>query len=354
MPSQLPRRRFLGHLATVSLASGLLARRAWAADGDTHPDVLGQGEFRYRPIVGWGKTEGRTVKDCHAMAQDKSGRIFLFNTDTSNNVLIYDRSGKLLTSWGTRFPGAHGMTLVSENGEEFLFLTDTRLNKVYKTTLDGRILLEVGRPRGGRYADPKVGYCPTDVAVAPSGEFYVMDGYGSSQVTRYSPRGEEMAVFGGNHLPAGDPARLVQCHGGSVDVRSGRPCLNIASRQERSIKRFDLEGKPLAEFKVANAFPCFVTPHGRHSYIPQISLNVNCQIPPGTAGLVTVLDADFRAVAHIGGDAPVYRGGELQKVTTAANNPFRFPHGVAVDDEGSVYVAQWNSGNTFPIKLARI
>ena len=81
---------------------------------------------------------------------------------------------------------------------------------------------------------------------------------------------------------------------------------------------------------------------------------MNGQIPPGTAGLITVLDADFKAVAHIGGDAPVYRGGELQKVTTAANNPFRFPHGVAVDDEGSVYVAQWNSGNTFPIKLARI
>lgn len=354
MSTPLPRRRFLGHLATVSIVSGLFARRAWAADGDTHPDVLGQGEFRYRIIRDWGKTQGRTVKDCHAMAQDKAGRILLFNTDTANNVLIYDRSGKLLTSWGTKFPGAHGMTLVNENSTEYLFLTDTKLNKVYKTTLAGRVLLEVGRPRGGRYADPKVGYCPTDVAVAPNGDFYVMDGYGSSQVTRYNRKGEEISVFGGNHLPANDPARLVQCHGGSIDVRSGKPYFNVASRQERAIKRFDLEGRPLAEFKVANAFPCFVTQHGKHSYIPQISLNVNCSIPPGTAGLVTILDADYKVVAHVGGDAPVYKDGVLQNVTTAANNPFHFPHGVAVDNEASIYVAQWNSGNTFPIKLERI
>ncbi len=80
MPTPLPRRRFLGQFATISIVSGLFARRAWAADGDTHPNILGQGDFRYRPIVDWGKTEGRTVNDCHAMVQDKKGRIFLFNT----------------------------------------------------------------------------------------------------------------------------------------------------------------------------------------------------------------------------------------------------------------------------------
>jgi hypothetical protein len=29
------------------------------------------------------------------------------------------------------------------------------------------------------------------------------------------------------------------------------------------------------------------------------------------------------------------------------------PHGIAIDEEGSIYVAQWNSGKTYPIKLAR-
>jgi len=354
MPTPLPRRRFLGQFATISIVSGLFARRAWAADGDTHPNILGQGDFRYRPIVDWGKTEGRTVNDCHAMVQDKKGRIFLFNTDTSNSMMIYDRSGKLLTTWEKKFPGAHGMTLANENGTEFLFLTDTNSRKIFKCTLDGKVLLELGRPKGGRYVDPKVGYCPTDVAVAPNGEFYVMDGYGSSQVTRYSAKGEEISVFGGNHLPGSDLAHLATCHGGSVDSRSGKSYFNIASRQESSIKRFDLNGKALAKFTFANCFPCFVTQHGKHSFIPQISLNANCAIPPGTAGLISVVDADFKVVSNVGGDAPVYKDGVLQKVTTSANNPFHFPHGVAIDDEESIYVAQWNSGRTFPIKLVRV
>jgi len=29
-------------------------------------------------------------------------------------------------------------------------------------------------------------------------------------------------------------------------------------------------------------------------------------------------------------------------------------HGYAIDDEESIYVAQWNSGRTFPIKLVRV
>jgi hypothetical protein len=33
---------------------------------------------------------------------------------------------------------------------------------------------------------------------------------------------------------------------------------------------------------------------------------------------------------------------------------FKHPHGLTVDDEGSIYVAQWNSGQTYPIKLERV
>ena len=32
--------------------------------------------------------------------------------------IIYDKSGKLLSSWGHDYPGAHGLTLFNENGED--------------------------------------------------------------------------------------------------------------------------------------------------------------------------------------------------------------------------------------------
>lgn len=344
----LPRRRFLGHIATVSLATGLLARRL-SAQAASEPGVLGQGDFRYRVQKDWGKVEGRTVKDCHAMVQDRKGRIYLAQTDnsaTSSNILVYDRSGKPIEAWGKDYPGAHGLVISSEGDEEFLYITDTSRREVIKTTLSGRVVMKVGRPKGGAYANPGAGFTPTDVAVAPNGDLYVMDGYASSLITRFSAKGEEIEVFGANQLS--------QPHGGSVDARHGAPELRVASRSHRAIKRFGLDGKLLGEVALANGFPCFVTqpPRGKHSYVPLITLNRNCH--PEERGCVAVLDADLRVVSLPGAEAPVYKDGVLQPMALSADNPFRYPHGVCVDDEESLYVAQWNTHRTFPVKLVRV
>ena len=52
------------------------------------------------------------------MVQDKKGRIILLTNETKNNILIYNK-GKLLETWGHDFPGAHGLTLHNENGQNF-------------------------------------------------------------------------------------------------------------------------------------------------------------------------------------------------------------------------------------------
>jgi len=39
------------------------------------------------------------------MVEDAKGRLFLLTNETKNNVLIYDKSGKLLDAWGTTYPG---------------------------------------------------------------------------------------------------------------------------------------------------------------------------------------------------------------------------------------------------------
>jgi hypothetical protein len=69
---------------------------------------------------------------------------------------------------------------------------------------------------------------------------------------------------------------------------------------------------------------------------------------------VAVLDASLKVVSLPGAEAPEYKDGVLQPMRLSANNPFRYPHGVCVDDEGSIYVAQWNTHRTFPVKLTRV
>jgi hypothetical protein len=70
-------------------------------------------------------------------------------------------------------------------------------------------------------------------------------------------------------------------------------------------------------------------------------------------GFVSVLDRNNKVISNIGGSPPVYENGILQpmKTTTKA---FIHPHGVAVDAEGNLYVAQFSSPAAPLIKLARV
>jgi hypothetical protein len=66
-----------------------------------------------------------------------------------------------------------------------------------------------------------------------------------------------------------------------------------------------------------------------------------------------VLDANLLVVSNIAGTAPVYSdAGELQPMKTQ-EPVFIHPHDLLVDDD-SLYVAQFASNQTYPIKLERI
>ena len=119
-----------------------------------------------------GKANGRT----HGIELSKNGNIIVFH-QASPSVLIYDQSGCLLHSWG-EFLGAHGLSIVEENGDEFLWLTDQESSRVVKTTLSGEIVQKLPRPRNPVYANNRKPYIPTWAAQNPeTGDIWVADGF---------------------------------------------------------------------------------------------------------------------------------------------------------------------------------
>ena len=142
----------------------------------TTDKLYGHNGMQYKLDTKWSKADPlRTpVNDCHEMVQDRRGRIYLLTNETRNNVLVFNTSGKLLNTWGNSFPGGHGLTL----HDDFLFITDTNKHQVYKTTLDGKLLLTIDAPRDANLYDSAEKFVPTEVAVDDNGEFYVADGYG--------------------------------------------------------------------------------------------------------------------------------------------------------------------------------
>src|SRR4029079_11671204 len=111
--------------------------------------ILGHNNKRYRIDTKWSRLDASKypVKDCHEMIQDKLGRIILLTNETKNNVIIYDKGGNLINTWGHEYPGAHGLTLFNENGEDVLFICDNNRHQVIKTTIDGKVLMTLDYPK---------------------------------------------------------------------------------------------------------------------------------------------------------------------------------------------------------------
>lgn len=204
---------------------------------------MGQGDFRYRPVPGWGVLDERTpVKNGNAIVQDREGQIYFVTDHTANNVIVYDRAGCLVSKWGTDLPGSHGLTIVTEGGREVLYLTCTATNRVRKTTLDGTVLAEWGWPEHtGKYAKAAE-YMPAWTLHHPNGDFFVLDGYGKDYILHYGPDGRFKRVFGGAEGGIGHWGP----HGGIVDTWSaGEPTLLIAMCDQQHVLRLSVAGEKL-------------------------------------------------------------------------------------------------------------
>jgi hypothetical protein len=319
------------------------------ADGET----IGHGNFRYKVNQGWGNldTSKFPVNNCHEMVQDSKGRLIMVTDEIKNNILIYDRSGKLLESWGHEYPGGHGLTLWNANGEEFLFITDPNTGKVFKTDLKGKVLLTIEHPsKVGAYkeADP---FKPTETAVGPDGTLYIADGYGSNYILRYNQKGEFIDKFGGS----GDgDAQFSTAHGVAVDYRDkSNPTLLVTSRAHNAFKRFTLDGKYLSTIFLPGAFVCRPVFHGENLFAGVCWSRLRYLNQTPNSGFVTILDKSNKVISNPGGTKPEYKNGELQ-LMVQEKPIFMHCHDVCVDGDQNIYVCQWNAKKTYPVKLEKV
>jgi peptidylamidoglycolate lyase len=340
----LSRRKFLA-LGGATLSSVVTARAAQQA-----PTALGHGDFRYRVVPGWGVLDEKTpVKNCHGIVCDADGNIILLTDEVTNNFIVYDSKGKLLHKWGNAYPGAHGLSLVKEGDKEVLYFTDLGLNKVYKATTSGEIIGEWGFPEASGKYKKATEYKPAWTLHHPDGGFYVLDGYGLDYISHYDAKGNFAGIFGGKEggIPHWGP------HGGMLETSvQGEHSLLIAMSDQQNLLRLDLSGKQLASIPLPGGNPRQIKTHGGHYFIPHLADNWPANRE--SRGFVSVLDSDFKVISNISGSQPEYDdSGNLLKMKSTTDT-FIHPHDLTIGKDGSLYVAQFLSGNTYPIKLERI
>ncbi|BFM17836.1 peptidylglycine monooxygenase-like protein [Maricurvus nonylphenolicus] len=311
--------------------------------------LLGHNGYQYRLDEAWGEPENNAeypVRDCHEMVIDSLGRIILLTNHEKNNILIYSPNGEIVDSWTLGFKSAHGLTLATENNQDYLYICDYRTESVVKTDLRGKVLLRFPTPAElGIYANP-VKYLPTGTAITRNGDVYVADGYGSSFVIQYDRKGNYIRHFGGRGKQEGS---INSAHGIAIDNRKGQETVLVSSREDACFKRYRLDGTYLSAIPLPGAYVCRPVIHGDNIYA---GVCWSGKLFKPNSGFVTILGADDRVISNPGGNQPVYKNGNLQPIVQDGS-VFKHCHDVCVDNEGNIYVCQWNAAGAYPVKLEK-
>lgn len=323
-------------------------------NNNSNAETIGHGDHIYRVERGRFDLDPARypVNNCHEMVMDSKKRLIMITDEPKNNILIYDRSGTLLDTWGHQLPGGHGLTLHDENGTEFLYITDHVLGEVYKTTLDGKILITIKHPKLiGQYTDCDK-FCPTETCVGPNGDIYIADGYGSQFILQYTAKGEFIRKFGGDGWL--DDKKFKQAHGVTLDARDpANPILMCTERMKNCFKRYTLDGQYLSSVYLPGAYMSRAVIDGNMLYSGVCYSALKHPVPALNSGFVTILDKNNKVISNPGGTAPVYKNGELQQMIQQTP-VFKHCHDVCVDDDKNLYICQWNAGKTYPVKLERV
>ena len=355
------------------LAAATLAKHSFAFNisKNRKPDdmIIGHGNYKYKVKKDWAKMsiERNPLLNCHEMVMDSKGRLIMIGDHTNNNILVFDKSGKLLDYWGTQYPGGHGLSLSKEGGEDFLFITDCgyyvdrngewkkQAGEVFKTDLTGKIIINFPNPRTiGVYKDDEL-FMPTETAIAPNGDIYVADGYGSDYIIQYNQKGEYIRHFGG-HKNTNPGHNLDNAHGVVIDNRNEKnPVLMCTSRNDNEFKYFTLEGKYLKTVSLPGLFVCRPVIDDKNIYAGVCwSTTKEGKKWQKDTGFITVLDANNKVVSNPGGTEPKYVNGALQQMFQSEEKVFNHGHDVCVDEDKNLYVCQWNASHTPPVKLERV
>lgn len=212
----------------------------------------------YRTIENWAKLpEGRTWGSTSGVGVDRNGNIWVAERCGANScagrtdpsILEFDRSGKLLRSFGASlFIFPHGLT-VDQDGN--VWVTDGqgkegKGHQVFKFSPDGKILMTLGKA-GVAGDGPDTFNQPNAVTIASNGDIFISDGHspgsGNARVVKFSKDGKFMKQWGGH---GSGPGQFEMPHALAFDSK-GR--LFVGDRGNNRIQIFDQDGKFLEEWK---------------------------------------------------------------------------------------------------------
>ena len=219
------------------------------------PQASAPGDLRFSQ-GGSGLPVGWKFGRVSAVATDSAGDVYVFHRGKeADPVMVFSPQGRFLRSWGRGLFGEpHGLRIDKDN---HLWITDVGTHQVLKFTRTGELLLALGK-KNTPGTDAETFNRPTDIAFAPTGEFYVSDGYGNSRVVKFSREGKYLFAWG---KPGTAPGEFHTPHSVAVDSHG---TVYVSDRENNRIQIFSPQGKYLRQWtNLGSTQNLFLTPTGQ-------------------------------------------------------------------------------------------
>lgn len=280
----------------------------------------------FSAVIGWAKLPPgwKFSQKVSGIAVDSGGRVYV--ADRGPHPIIYfDETGKFQGTIGDKEirpsiyydltttpstpqeerPWVHGLFVDSWDN---IWVTDVGRHVVMKFSRKGKLLLTLGTlDQPGE--SPTHFNQPTAVLVAPSGSIYVADGYGNSRIVRFSPEGKYQSSWGKRGVGQGE---FHTPHAMTMDDKGN---LYVTDRENFRIQVFDHEGRFLAVWpNLPSIDAIFIK--GKYLYAGA-----------GTDNQIIKFDLAGRRLNAWGG-----------------GSVFGYPHGIWLDREGNLYIAEVAAG----------
>jgi DNA-binding beta-propeller fold protein YncE len=291
--------------------------------------LYGTGKYTYELVDGWAKCpEGFSFFDVCGLSIDSQDRVYILSR-SAHPVMVFDREGNLLTSWGEGFfKRAHG-TCVGPDGA--VYCTDDKDHTVRKFTPEGNLLQVLGskdQPSDTGYVQqPRLAESlatirrggppfnrPTGVALSSSGEIYVSDGYGNARVHKFTPDGTLLFSWG---EPGDAPSQFRLPHSIWVDKQER---VWVVDRENNRIQIFNAQGEFLTQWTDLSRPTDIFIDDEETVYVSELSPRRG----------VSIFTIDGKLLAR-------WSSQQEEDKETAL---FLAPHAIAVDSRGDLYVGE--------------
>ena len=283
--------------------------------------IVGSGKHTFEVQEDWAKPPENVEILAASVTVDSRDRVYCFSRSQEHPVVVFDREGNFLTSWGAGlFAFPH---MIRATKDDHLWLVDRDHGQMMLFTTDGKLLRTIGTKgfrsdtgvapdyfRSDAYRNVTHGggpfNLPTDIDVAQSGEMFVTDGYGNARVHKFAADGRHLFSWG---EPGTAPGHFNLPHAVWI-TRDGR--LLIADRENDRVQVFDQEGKLLKIWPTKLIGPAVI-------YVDPDDTVYICE---HNAGLFSVLTLEGERLAQWGDPS------------------FRSCHGMWGDSRGDLYTVR--------------